>query len=274
VAIAIFFVAHWQLSVFFQSFFLHRYGAHRQFEMSKTTERVMYFLTWLTQGSSFLSPRGYAILHRMHHAFSDTPKDPHSPVQNTDVMTMMWATKKKYERLVRREEAPEARFDGGYPEWPALDRVADAWPSRVAFGTLYVLFYLHFATHAWMFALLPFHFLMGPVHGAIVNWCGHKYGYRNFASDDASKNTLVFDFLTAGELFQNNHHKYGQSPNFAVRWFEIDPAYQAIRVFGWLGIIDMSKAQIARWKPKAAKIPTEASAIVPMLGAPSPMDGE
>eukprot|EP01036_Dinobryon_divergens_P038408 gene38408-50429_t len=31
------------------------------------------------EGSSFLSPRAYAILHRMHHAFSDTKRDPHSP---------------------------------------------------------------------------------------------------------------------------------------------------------------------------------------------------
>jgi fatty-acid desaturase len=84
----------------------------------------------------------------------------------------------------------------------------------------------------------------------------------------------VFDVLTMGELFQNNHHKYGQSPNFAVRWFEIDPAYQAIRVFGWLGIIDMSKAQLARWNaPKRApKAAVQVAPVVPML--PSPMDGE
>jgi len=58
---------------------------------------------------------------------------------------------------------------------------------------------------------------MGPVHGAIVNWCGHKYGYKNFDNGDASRNSLPFDFLTGGELFQNNHHKFAMSPNFAVR---------------------------------------------------------
>jgi stearoyl-CoA desaturase (delta-9 desaturase) len=41
--IVLFFVLHWQLSVFFQSFFLHRYGAHRQFTMSKRWERVFHF---------------------------------------------------------------------------------------------------------------------------------------------------------------------------------------------------------------------------------------
>ncbi|HTJ83038.1 MAG TPA: acyl-CoA desaturase, partial [Polyangiaceae bacterium] len=74
-----FFGLHWVLSVFMQTFFLHRYSAHRMFTMSPRAEKVFHFLTFLFQGSSYLNPRGYAILHREHHAFSDTDKDPHSP---------------------------------------------------------------------------------------------------------------------------------------------------------------------------------------------------
>ena len=70
--IGIFLFVHWQASVFFQSFYLHRYASHRQFTMSKRWERIFHFLTWLTQGSSYLSPRAYAYLHRQHHAYSDT----------------------------------------------------------------------------------------------------------------------------------------------------------------------------------------------------------
>ena len=266
--IAIFFVLHWQVSVFFQSFFLHRYGAHRQFEMSPRAERVFYFLTWLTQGSSFLSPRGYAILHRLHHAYSDTAKDPHSPHFYPNVFTMMWATKKRYEGFVRRTEIPEAKFDGGYPEWPALDRVADAWPSRLGFGVAYVAFYAAFATHWWMFLLLPVHFLMGPTHGAIVNWAGHKYGYRNFASDDKSRNGLFIDVLTMGELFQNNHHRYGMSPSFAARRWEIDPAYLIMRVLDAVGVIDMTGAQKMRWTPADLAPRGARPSVVGPLAAP------
>ncbi len=256
-AIAIFFIAHWQLSVFFQTFFLHRYGAHRMYTMSKGWERFFYFCTYATQGPSFLSPRGYAILHRMHHAFSDTPKDPHSPTNFKNgpvgLWTMMLATKKKYDDFAYNRVQPEARFDGGLPSWPALDRIGQSWVGRIAWGAAYTLFYVKFATHPWEYALLPVQYIMGPVHGAIVNWCGHKYGYQNFDNGDVSRNTLIFDFVTAGELFQNNHHKYGMSPNFAARWFELDPTYQVMKVFNFLGIIDMSGAQAIRPPVKEAR---------------------
>ena len=54
-AVPIFFISHWFLSVFSQTFFLHRYGAHRMFTMSKGWERFFYLLTYVCQGPSFLS---------------------------------------------------------------------------------------------------------------------------------------------------------------------------------------------------------------------------
>src|SRR5687767_8648456 len=122
-----FFVAHWTLSVFFQTFFQHRYAAHRMFTMSRGWERFFYLATYLAQGCSFLVPRGYAILHRMHHAFSDTPKDPHSPRNHTGPMAMMWATRKTYHGYAHNEVEPEKRFDGGIPVWPALDALGRSW---------------------------------------------------------------------------------------------------------------------------------------------------
>src|SRR6202034_1093248 len=58
-----FFVLHWQLSVFMQTFFLHRYGAHRMFTMSKGWERFFYVLTYVAQGSLFLVPRERPLPH-------------------------------------------------------------------------------------------------------------------------------------------------------------------------------------------------------------------
>jgi stearoyl-CoA desaturase (Delta-9 desaturase) len=251
-----FFVSHWLLSVLFQSLFQHRYAAHRMYDMPKRTERVLHFITFLVQGSSYLNPRAYGILHREHHAFSDTERDPHTPWSHSNALTMMWGTKKRYSDYAHGRAQPEARFDGGFPDWPWLEQFADAWPTRIAFGALYVVFYLAFATEWWQLAfMLPFHFLMGPVHGAIVNWAGHKYGYQNFDNGDKSRNTLPFDFLTMGELFQNNHHKWGASPDFAARWFEVDPGWQVLKLLALARVVTIRTPQRAVFPeplPKAA----------------------
>src|SRR5688572_19516989 len=134
-----FFFAHWFLSLFCQTFFLHRYSSHKMFTMSKGWERFFYFLTFLFQGASFLNPRAYAIMHRMHHAYSDTEKDPHSPHFMKDVWGLMMKTKKIYADFVKYKTEPEPAFVGGYREWKTVDAVADAWVVSIAFGVAYSL---------------------------------------------------------------------------------------------------------------------------------------
>jgi stearoyl-CoA desaturase (Delta-9 desaturase) len=238
-------VAHWSLSLFFHSGFLHRYCSHKMYTLSPFMERAFYFLTWFFQGSSFLIPRAYAVMHRMHHEYSDTEKDPHSPHFFKDVVGMMRHTKEIYNGFLTGRLKPESRFCGDLPVWNSLDKFGDAWPVRVAWGTVYGLIYLFLIqkfdlSYAWML-LLPVHFLIGPVQGAIVNWCGHKYGYQNFKNGDHSKNSEVWGFALLGELFQNNHHKYPERANFAVKWYEIDPTYWGLKVLDAVGIIKLLK---------------------------------
>lgn len=198
-------------------------------------------MTFLSQGSSFLNPRAYAIMHRMHHAYSDTEKDPHSPHFIEDVWGLMIKTKNIYLEYVKFKIEPEPAFRDRYPTWAFIDRIGDLWITRSVFILLYITFYVIFAEYWWMFLLLPVHFLMGPIHGAIVNWCGHKYGYSNHDNDDHSKNSLPLDFLMMGELFQNNHHKSPNSVNFANKWFEFDPSYPIIKLMHLLRIIRLRK---------------------------------
>jgi len=232
--ILIFLVLHWFASLFFQTFFHHRYAAHRMFTMSRFWEKCFFVFSFLAQGASYLKPSAYAILHRQHHAHSDTEKDPHSPHFSRDVMSMMYRTKVLYHDLVRstsEEPAP--------PEWESFDRMADSMYIRILWGVLYTTFYFHYMTNFWVLLLLPVHYLMGVFHGAIVNWCGHKYGYRTFANADHSRNTLVVDLLMFGELYQNNHHKFPNRANFAYRWFEFDPVYPFVRLFHSMRIIQL-----------------------------------
>ena len=250
-----FFLLHWFTSVFAQTFFLHRYGAHQMFTMSPRWERFWHLFTILAQGPSFLHPYGYAVLHRMHHAYSDTPLDPHSPHQSKGFIDMMLKTKHQYDSYAYGRVKPPREFDQGAPRWPLIDKMAQSWVFRIVAGAAYGVFYLAFVPEGqWgWYLLLPVHWLMGPIHGAIVNWGGHMYGYVNHPkTKDQSRNTLPFDFLTFGELFQNNHHGRGTSPNFAYRWFELDPAYQIMRVLSWLGIIQFRSRTLVASEKAAA----------------------
>lgn len=235
--IFLFLVLHWYLSLFGQTFFLHRYAAHKMFTMNPFWEKFWYTYTWVMQGSSYLNARAYAILHRMHHAYSDTKEDPHTPHFFKEVFSMMWHTRKVYNGVLEGTWKVEEKFNKNYPVYPKIDKLADSWTMRILFGLGYVAFYYFFATAWWMYLFLPIHFLMGPIQGAVVNWAGHKYGYRNFDEKDHSKNTLIIDFLMLGELFQNNHHHAGARPNFAVKWWEFDPVYPVIRLLHALHII-------------------------------------
>lgn len=236
------FIAHWYSSLFFQTVFLHRYASHQMFTMSKGWEKVFFFLTFLTQGSSFLNPRAYAILHRLHHKHSDTEKDPHSPIFSKNIMKMNLDTVKHYES-VRLNKKDYSKYDFDVPRWPLLEKIGDHWVTRFAFMGIYTILYAKFATATWQYALLPIHFVMGPLHGSIVNWCGHRYGYTNDRkTKDNSKNTLPIDILMMGELFQNNHHSSPKNIKFSKRWFEVDPGYVITRILSKIKILRIKNA--------------------------------
>ncbi len=245
VAIILFFVLHWYLSLFTQSFFYHRYAAHGAFTMNKFWEKTFYVVSYVFQGSSYLSPRTYAILHRAHHAYTDTEKDPHSPKYFGSIFTMMWATAKVYMDLFKQKIHFEERFEKNLPNWKWLDNFGHTWFSRILWTAAYVAFYIIFAPSAWFYLLLPIQIVMGPFHGAIINWFAHKYGNTKYAQDNTSKNLFRVDILMLGESYHNNHHKYPSSINFGKRWYEIDPLYPVILFFNWIGIIKVKSPALA-----------------------------
>ncbi len=214
------------------------------FTMSKAWEKVFFVLTWIFQGSNYLSAYGYGVMHRMHHAFADTEKDPHSPKYDESIFKMMWKTKTIYSAIGNGEMEVEERFTQNTPQWPLFDKFARSWVSRLFWGTLYVYVYYLYADVWWLWLLLPIQFLLSPIHGAIINWFAHKYGYTNFKVSDTSKNFLPVDFLMMGESYHNNHHRFGSRANFGgIRWHELDPTYIFIKLFDILGIIKLKETE-------------------------------
>jgi stearoyl-CoA desaturase (delta-9 desaturase) len=241
IIILLFFIAHWYLSLFMQTFLQHRYAAHGAFTMDKPWERFFYMLAYITQGSSYVSPRVYAIMHRMHHAYTDTEMDPHSPSYDNNLFSMMWRVRQMTNSIFKGKSKIESRFLKNLPDWPLLDKLAHSGLSRLFWVLAYILFYVIFAPSAWWFLLVPLHIIMLPLHGVIINWFAHKYGSTNFEMKNTSTNLFKMDLLMMGEAYHNNHHKNPSSTNFGFRWHEIDPTYGVIRILSWLKIIKVNK---------------------------------
>ncbi len=241
VAIIIFFVLHWYISLFSQTFFQHRYAAHGAFSMSKFWERFFFLFSYITQGSSYLSPRVYGIMHRIHHAYTDTENDPHSPSYDKNLMSMMLRTSKTYTSIMQGNVEVDEKFTKNVPEWKSFDSWANSWFSRILWMGAYIGFYILFAPSAWWYLLIPIHMAMGPVHGVVINWFAHKYGHVNFETGNTSKNLFKVDLLMFGEGYHNNHHKFPSRTNFAIKKGELDMCYPIIYILSKLNVITINK---------------------------------
>jgi stearoyl-CoA desaturase (delta-9 desaturase) len=232
-----FFIVHWYLSLFSQTFFQHRYAAHRAFTMNSFWEKFFFVCSYITQGSSYLSPRAYGIMHRVHHAYTDTEQDPHSPLYDKNFFAMMWRTKRIYSDVFKGTHHIEDKFSKNVPEWKWFDAWANSSASRIVWIGFYILLYIIFAPSVWWFLLIPIHAVMGPLHGVIINWFAHKYGKTNFATHNTSKNLFKVDLLMLGEGYHNNHHAFPSRTNFAANKGEFDLCYPIIVLFNRLKII-------------------------------------
>lgn len=259
-----FFILHWYTSLVTQSFLYHRYAAHAMFTTSPVWEKIFIGTTYTIQGSSYLSPRAYGILHRLHHKYTDTPMDPHSPghfggngfmgfiKKHFGFVGMMAETAKIYSAIDHgnknftvgsKHYIIDVSLEKNLPSYPKFDRFAQAWPSRLMWGSGYALLYALLVPSLWFIwlPLLPIHWLMSPVHGLIINWYAHKIGYKNYREPNTSTNLFPIDPM-AGEGLHNNHHKFPGRSNFANKWYEFDLTYQFIKLFAWLNIIHMRTA--------------------------------
>ncbi len=237
--IIIFFIIQWYTSIFSQTFLQHRYAAHRSFKMNKFWERFFYVFAFLAQGATYMSPRAYAYMHRMHHAYADTPKDPHSPKNHKNLFAMMENTRKMYTACYWENIDIENRFKKDVPDWPWFDNWADSRWIKVLWIAVYIAFYVIFATAWWQYLLLPVTILMNPAHAVVINWYGHKFGYRNFELKNTSTNLYPFDFVFLGESYHNDHHRNPASIKMGVKWYEIDVTYYIILAFSKLGIVQL-----------------------------------
>ncbi|HET8576128.1 MAG TPA: fatty acid desaturase, partial [Methylomirabilota bacterium] len=66
-----------QAAVIATSVYLHRGLAHRALKLHPLADWIFRFILWFSTGQN---RREWVAVHRKHHAFTDTEKDPHSPL--------------------------------------------------------------------------------------------------------------------------------------------------------------------------------------------------
>jgi stearoyl-CoA desaturase (delta-9 desaturase) len=219
--------------------FLHRHQAHRALDLHPVVSHFFRFWLWLTTG---MLTKEWAAIHRKHHARCETAEDPHSP-QVLGINKVLWEGAELYRRESLNQETLE-RFGHGTPDdW--LERRVYTPHSVLGVALMLIVNFALFgfiglSIWAVQMAWIPF-FAAG-----VINGIGHYWGYRNFHSEDASRNILPWGILIGGEELHNNHHAYPSSAKFSSRRFEFD--------LGWLYIRTMELLRLARVKKVAPRV--------------------
>ena len=211
-----------QLTIFAVTLYLHRSQAHRGVDFHPVIAHFFRFWTWLT--TSMITKEWVAI-HRKHHAKCETEDDPHSPMIK-GIGTVFWRGVELY-REARSMRADIEQYGKGAPEdW--IERHlytphATMGPTVLLFISFALFGFAGVAVWAIQMAWIPFW------AAGVVNGLGHWWGYRNFETADTATNLTPWGVWIGGEELHNNHHAFPSSAKFALRKWEFDIGWAAIK---------------------------------------------
>jgi len=220
----------------------HRYFSHKSFETEPWVAYMLGAFGSLSFQSSLLT---WVTDHRRHHSHTDHCGDNHSPyvdghcghdsslkgLFHSHIGWMFDDTvtdTSVYGRDLVRDPVIQFYARTHYL-WPVIS-VAIPWLVGFAFGGL---------TDAWgcFFAACVRTMLFQNSVWA-VNSLGHTFGYENYNLRNNSKNNAVLAWLTFGDGYHNNHHRYPRSAFHGMFKGEID--------LNGLIILGLSKLGLAR----------------------------
>jgi len=231
--------------------YLHRSLAHRALVLRQPLPAMFRGFLWLSTG---IRPRQWVGVHRKHHAFTDEPSDPHSPLRLGWMRVLLTNAS-----LYRRCAKDPMTVDRYAKDLPAtrLDRaVLDQALVGLAVGAtmLVALMSVVGSFPVWVPLAAGVIHLVGYIGmGGAVNGPGHTFGKRPF--DNTGTNLQWLAFLTCGEGLHNNHHAAPTSARFSFRRSEIDPGWMFIRLAKALGLAEIRHDEI-----KLARTPVSSSA--------------
>jgi stearoyl-CoA desaturase (Delta-9 desaturase) len=218
--------------------FYHRYFSHKTF---KTSRFAQFLFAVIGNSSMQRGPLWWAATHRHHHKHSDHEEDIHSPVVSGFLWSHIgWLTSMKnfptaYKSIPDLSKYPELiflnRYDQTVPFAYGLLMLTMGWALETFFPALGVTVGQFFV---WTFFISTTVLLHGTL---FINSLAHVWGKRRYETDDDSRNSWFLTFITLGEGWHNNHHRYPHSVRQGFRWWELDLTYYGLRILAWTGLI-------------------------------------
>ena len=219
----------------------HRLFSHRSFE---TTTAVRVALAACGSLAAQAPVYYWAALHRVHHKFSDTEDDPHSPhFHGPGIKGMLLGLWHAHAGWLF---VPKVTDWGRY--------IPDLLRDRAVFNVHRLYFPILLAglvvpaaigglAHgSWSGAFSGFiwgglvRIFFGQHVAWSVNSICHYYGTQPFESRDESRNNLLLAIPSLGSSWHNNHHAFPSSALHGLRWWEIDLSGLGIRALERLGL--------------------------------------
>lgn len=183
----------------------HRYLAHRSYSLTPFLEFIVVFCGCL---NCFGSPVSWVVIHRAHHMYSDTTRDPHGSMSSWRVWFTKWRQPLISRKLIRDLSGSNTiRFFHRY----YFHIVIVVWLSLFLIAGASIPIYLISVP-----AVITFH------SAGLVNTVCHRFGYRRFNTKDTSYNNFWVNLFTMGSGLHNNHHRQPNCWNNSCVWWELD----------------------------------------------------
>jgi len=229
----VFFILAWVTGGLGVTLGYHRLLTHRSFATYKPIEYMLTIFACLSwQGG----PIQWVGTHRQHHTESDDVADPHSPRDGFSWSHLLWIVhraRSNFDPLKLTKDIQRDRvlcFIDRYWYVPQFILAAGLfvggwlWLGHWTGGVSWVLW------GGCLRVVLLYHATW------FVNSAAHTWGYRNFKTDDDSRNNWWVALFSFGEGWHNNHHAQQRSAAHGMRWFEFDITYVTIRVMRIMGL--------------------------------------
>jgi stearoyl-CoA desaturase (delta-9 desaturase) len=226
-----FFVAlalHWVAVGWGISLGYHRLHTHQSYQCPRWLE---YFFAVCGTMTLEGGPMFWVGTHRVHHAKSDQPGDPHSPNEGTFWSHMGWIvfgeTNHNNSQFMAKHAPDLARHK--FYWWLNTYH----WIPVVATG-LALLAFGGWPMFLWGFCL---RIVYGLHCTWLINSATHIFGSRRFETSDDSRNSFILAVLTFGEGWHNNHHAHQTSARHGMMWYEFDISWITLKILKSVGLV-------------------------------------